>query len=59
MAGYNEDSRTEANQNFEYVGKSAPLVKIHVNTVSSITSTHPFHPVPLVERLHFPSKEQY
>ena len=27
VAGYNEDARAEVNQNFEYVGKSVPLLK--------------------------------
>ena len=32
------------------------LRDVHVNSVSSIISAHPFHPVPLVERLHFSFK---
>ena len=51
------DARAEVNQSFEYVGKSVPLLKRYsCEHSSSITSTHPFHPVPLVERLHFSFK---
>ena len=32
------------------------LRDIHLNSVSSITSAHPFHPLPFVERLHFSVK---
>ena len=57
VAGYSGDARTEVNQSSEYVGKSAPLLKRYpCEHVSSITSTHPFHPVPPVERLHFSFK---
>ena len=54
VSGYNGDARAEVNQSFEYVGKSVPLLKIYpCEHLSSITSTHPFYPVPPVERLHF------
>ena len=57
MAGYNGDARSEVNQSFEYVGKSVPLLKRHpCEHLSSMTSTHPFHPVPPVERLHISLK---
>ena len=60
VAGYTEDARAEVNQCFEYVGNIVPLLKrIHVNSMPSITSSHPFHLVPLVERLHSSFKEQY
>ena len=60
VAGYNGDARAEVNQRFAYIRKSVPLLKRYpCEHVSSITSTHPFYPVPPVERLHFPSKEQY
>ena len=59
-AGYNEDARAEVNQSFACVGKNVPLLKRYpCEHLSSITSTHRFYPVPPVERLHFPSKEQY
>ena len=49
VAGYNWDARAEVNQSFEYVGKSVPLLKRYLcEHVSSITSTHPFYPVPPV-----------
>ena len=57
VAGYNGDVRAEVNQSFEYVGKSVPLLKRYpCEHLSSITSTHPFYPAPLVERLHFSFK---
>ena len=65
VAGDNEDARAEVNQSFEYVAKSVPLLKCTIARVyrwypcehlSSITSTHPFYPVPPVERLHFSFK---
>ena len=60
MAGYDEDARAAVNQSFACVGKSVPLLKRYpCKHLSSITSTHPFYPVPLVERLHIPSEEQY
>ena len=60
VAGYNEDARAEVNQSFPCVGKIIPLLRRYpYEHLSSITPTHPFYPVPPVERLHFPSKEQY
>ena len=57
VVGYDGDARAEVNQNFEYVGKSVPLLKrCQCEHLSSITSTHPFYPVPPVERLHFSFK---
>ena len=57
MAGYNGDARAEVNQSFEYVGKSVPLLKRYpCEHLYSIASTHPFYPVPPVERLHFSFK---
>ena len=54
VAGYNGDARAEVNQSFEYVGKNVSLLKRYpCEHVSATTSTHPFHPVPPVERLHF------
>ena len=57
VAGYNGDARTEVNLSFEHVCKSAPLLKRYsCEPLSSITSTHPFHPAPSVQRLHFSFK---
>ena len=57
MAGYNGDARAEVNQSFEYVGKSEPLLKRYpCENLSYIASTHPFHAVTPVERLHFSFK---
>ena len=54
VAGYNGDARAEVNQSFECVGKSVPLLKRYpCEQLSSTTPTHPFYPVPPVERLHF------
>ena len=59
MAGYNGHARAEVNQSFEYVGKSVPLLKrCPYEHLSSITPTHPFHPAPPVERLHFSFKRR-
>ena len=57
LAEYNEVARTELNQSFEYVCKSVLLLKRYpCEHLSSITSTHPFYPVPPIERLHFSFK---
>ena len=57
VAGYNGDARAEVNQSFEYVGKSVPLLKRYpCEHLFSITSTHPFYPVPPAKRLHFSFK---
>ena len=57
VAEYNWVARTELNQSFEYVCKSVLLLKRYpCEHLSSITSTHPFYPVPPIERLHFSFK---
>ena len=57
VAGYNEDARAQVNQSFACVGKSVTLLKRYpCEHLSSVTSTHPFYPVPPVERLHFSFK---
>ena len=60
VAGYDEDGRATVNHSIACFGKSVPLLKRYpCEYLSSITSPHPFYPVSTVERLHFPSKEQY
>ena len=57
VAGYNGDAKAEVNQSFEYAGKSVQLLKRYpYEHFSSITSTHPFYPVPPAERLHLSFK---
>ena len=57
VARYNGDARAAVKQSFEYVGKSVPLLKRYpYENLSSITSTHPFYPVPPVDILHFSFK---
>ena len=57
VAGYNEVARAQVNQIFAWVGKSVPLLKRYpCEHLSSVTSTHPFYPVPPVQRLHFSFK---
>ena len=57
VARYNEDASTEVNQSFEYMARVHHCLRdIHVNSVSSIKSTHSFHPLPPIERLHFSFK---
>ena len=41
VAGYNEDATAEANESFEYVGKSVPLLKRYP---CEQCKTHPLHP---------------